>query len=1064
MAVLRGGMSEADWEALALDDLGELAWPTLPGTAIAPGTGERTSWEDLVIPSRLRAAIARINPQLPAAQIDEALTAITSPASQDAITENFAVHRILTRGLRGVSYQDVHGVERNPTIHLIADDPEDNDWLAADQVTVTRGEVKRRFDIVLYLNGMPVSVIELKNAGDRFASLADAHAQLQTYLHELPLAFRYCCFTLVTDGVTAKYGTPFTPLEHFAPWKLDDDGQPADDARADRPVTAMHTALHGLYQHQRFLDLLGHFTAFDSDEGGLAKRIAKPHQYFAVGKAVTATVAAVDTDGRAGVVWHTQGSGKSMEMELYAARIMTHPRLNNPTIVVVTDRTELDGQLFGTFDRSELLPERPRQVTTRQQLRDELTGRTTGGIYFTTLQKFSRTAGEKATGAEHPELSARRNIVVIADEAHRSHYDNLDGFARHLRDALPHATLIAFTGTPVTTAERDTRAVFGDYIDVYDLSRAVADGATVPVHFESRLVKVAFAGDVDSDELDIAADEATVGLDDFERERIERSVAVVNAVYGTPKRIGALADDLLAHWKRRRDAMRPLMAGPGKAMVVCATREICARLYDAICEREPTWHTGDLATGKIKVVYSGTPADPELIRAHVRRDSDNAVIKERFRHIDDELEIVIVKDMMLTGYDSPPLHTLYLDRPLRGALLMQTLARVNRTYRGKADGLLVGYAPLADNLAEALAEYTETDRATRPVGRPVSESVDLVRDLLRLIDALLTGIDWRRLLQAPGTGAYVDAVLATVEYLRSPYTPGNQVDPGDADAATLATRFRRLAGQLSRAWALAGSSDALNDLAADARFFEEVRVWMAKKDADEREATGRAVPADVQRLLRSLMDAAVESGGVLDIYAAAGMRPPELSALGGGLSAEFVRTATAASRPHLAIEALRTLIAQEAGKSTAGNVVRQRAFSDRLAEIMRRYTNAQLTSAEVIAALADLAQDVSTEADRGRSFDPPLSTAELAFYDAVSQNESAALLQGRDVLAQIARELVGIMQRDAGTDWRVREDVRAKLRASVKRLLVKYRYPPDQQPDAIRLVIEQMETLADRAA
>ncbi len=1062
MATLRGLMSEADWEALALDDLGELAWQCMPGAAVAPGTGERRSWEDLVIPGRLRAAIARLNPGLPAPQADQALAVVTSPASHDAITENFAVHRLLTGGVRSVTFDDPGGGEITPTIRLISENADENEYLAVNQVTVVRGEVKRRFDIVLYLNGMPISVIELKNAGDRYATLADAHAQLQTYLRELPLAFRYACFTLITDGITAKYGTPFTPLEHFAPWNLDEQGRPADAAEQGSTVTAMHTAIHGLYQHQRLLDLLAHFTAFDAGDEGLAKRIAKPHQYFAVSKAVDTTVAAVDTDGRAGVVWHTQGSGKSMEMELYANRIIRHPRLNNPTVVVVTDRTELDGQLFDAFDRSELLPEHPRQITTRAQLRAELSGRTTGGIYFTTLQKFSRTADEKDSGTEHPELSARRNIIVIVDEAHRSHYDNLDGYARHLRDALPHATLIAFTGTPVSTAERDTRAVFGDYIDIYDLSRAVADGATVPVHFESRLVKVAFAGDVDSAELDLAADEATVGLDDFERERIERSVAVVNAVYGTTKRISALADDLLAHWQRRKELMRPLIGGPGKALIVCATRAICAEVYAAIRRREPGWHSSDIATGKIKVVYSGTPADPEPIAAHVRRDGANAAIKKRFKDVDDELELIIVKDMMLTGYDSPPLHTLYLDRPLRGALLMQTLARVNRTYRGKQDGLLVGYAPLADNLAAALAEYTDADRLTRPVGRPVEETADLVRDLLRLLGALLAGFDWRsRLANVTGGAAgYADVVLDTLEHLRSPFTPGNQVDPDDPDAVTLARRFRRLASQLSRAWALAGSSDAVAGLAPDARFFEEVRIWMAKQDAVEREASGRAVPADVQRLLRSLMDAAVESSGVVDIYAAAGMPPPDLSRL----SPEFVASAAAAKRPHLAIEALRKLIAQEAEIATAGNVVRHRAFSDRLAEIMRRYTNAQLTSAEVIAALVQMAQDVTAEAERTSTFDPPLSRAELAFYDAVSQNESAVLLQGRDVLAQIARELVAVTRRDAGTDWRIREDVRARLRASVKRLLVKYRYPPDQQPDAIRLVIEQMEALADRAA
>jgi type I restriction enzyme R subunit len=1062
MTTLRGRMSEADWEALALDTLGELAWHTAPGTAIAPGTGERENWERLLIPSRLRSAIARLNPHLPPQQVDEAVAIISSASSSDAIAENHVIHRYLVEGLRRISYADPDdrtGAETTPTVRLVSWDPDQNDWLAVNQVTVIRGEVKRRFDVVLYLNGMPVSVIELKNAGDARTGLAGAHAQIQTYLRELPLAFRFAVAVLVSDGVTAAYGTPFTPFHHFSPWNLTDDGVPATPENSGTS-SPLDTALYGLYNQERFLQLLRWYTAFDQGEGGLTKRIAKPHQYFAVAKAVGATVPAAESNGKAGVVWHTQGSGKSMEMELYANQIIRHPKLLNPTVVLITDRNELDGQLYETFEQSLLLPEEPKQITTREQLRAELSGRTTGGIYFTTLQKFGRTAEERASGTDHPLLTDRRNVIVIVDEAHRSHYDNLDGYARHLRDALPHATLIAFTGTPISFADRDTRAVFGDYIDIYDLSRAVADGATVPVHYESRLVKVAFAGEVDDDELDTAADEATLGLDDLERERIERSVAVVNAVYGAPARLRALAADLVEHWERRRDAMRPFIDGPGKALIVCATREICANLYAAIVALRPDWHSDDLAAGKLKVVYSGTPSDVAPISAHVRRDSANAAIKKRLKDPDDALEIVIVKDMMLTGYDSPPLHTLYLDRPIKGALLMQTLARVNRTFRGKEDGLLVAYAPLADNLAQALAEYTTDDQASKPMGRNVDEAVDLAKDLIALLEALLHGHPWRAITQAPGKRAYLDAVIATVNYLRSPETPGNRIDPDDPDFQTLGARFRTLSSQLSRAWALAGGSDALRALIPQARFFEDVRVWMAKYDAEARRASGQAVPEDVERLLRQLMDAAVESEGVLDIYAAAGMPTPKLS----DLNVDFIAQAKRAKHPHLAIEALRKLIMQESARATGHNVVRQRAFSDRLTEVMNRYTNQQLTSAEVIAELIEMAKEVAAEADRGRRFTPPLSSDELAFYDAVSQNESAVLEQGEGVLAQIARDLVGVMRRDIRTDWTVREDVKAKLRSSIKRLLVKHGYPPDQQPAAIKLVIEQMETLAGMAA
>jgi type I restriction enzyme R subunit len=441
-------------------------------------------------------------------------------------------------------------------------------------------DVHRRFDIVLYVNGMPLSFIELKRAGAASIGVDDAYWQLRTYLDELPMAFRFCVFTLASDGLDAKYGTPFTPLNHFSPWNVDDDGHPLPQPRieGDVDVQPIDDALNGLYNQERFVPLVRNFTAFDEGPEGLAKRIAKPHQYFAVTKAVGKTVEAVASDGKAGVVWHTQGSGKSMEMELYANLVTRRAELRNPTLVVVTDRNELDGQLYQTFAQSLLLPEKPIQVHERAQLRDELAQRLTGGIYFTTLQKFGLSKAEKDAGTRHPLLTDRRNVIIVVDEAHRSHYDDLDGYARHLRDALPHATLIAFTGTPISFAERDTRAVFGDYIDIYDLTRAVADGATVPVSFEPRLIKVSFAADTTEEDIDRAADEATLGLDDAERARVEASVAVVNAVYGAPERIERLATDLVEHWEERRARMREFIGGPGKALIVGGTREIRARL------------------------------------------------------------------------------------------------------------------------------------------------------------------------------------------------------------------------------------------------------------------------------------------------------------------------------------------------------------------------------------------------------------------------------------------------------------------------------------------------------
>jgi type I restriction enzyme R subunit len=1058
-------LSEADWEAIALERLAEPhAWEPLPGQAIAPGTdGGRSAWDDLVLRGPLLAAMGRLNPLVPAVYLEQALTEIVAPQSQDAIAENYRLHRVLVHGYRGVNYIDSDGIEQNPTIRLVSHRVEENEWRVVNQVIVRSKEMERRFDVVLYLNGMPVVVVELKNAGSKHATLAKAHAQLATYLDEFPTAFRFCVFTIMSDGLTARYGTPFTPFNHYSPWNVDDDGRPVKpgtNVADDRIGVELELLIDGVGNPERFLQILRNFVAFDEDSGVLVKRIAKPHQYFAVTKAVGKTVAAAVSNGKAGVVWHTQGSGKSMEMELYAHLVALQPMLKNPTLIVVTDRTELDTQLFETFNRSRLLTETPFQVPSRDALRAALRDRVTGGIYFTTLQKFGRTRAEREAGLDHPQLSDRRNIVVIVDEAHRSHYDHIDGFARSIRDALPSATFIAFTGTPLSFADRDTQEVFGAVIDTYDLTRAVEDGATVPVRFEPRLIAVTLAGDVTEEQLDEAADEATLGLDDVERARIEKSVAVINAVYGAPARLKALAADLVAHWERRSAAMAPFLGVPGKAFVVGATREICARLYEEIIALRPKWHGDSDSTGVVKVVYSGSASDPELIRKHVRRGSDVKVIQNRIRDEDDPLQIVIVKDMMLTGFDGPPLHTLYLDRPLQGALLMQTLARVNRTFRGKPDGLLVAYAPLAENLEKALAEYTENDRTTKPVGRDVDEAAVETRRLVEQIDALCAEFGWRAKLTGSDPAVWAKTATALANWLRSPVTPGNRVKGDPENGQPVGQRFRNLVAQLARWWSVASGRETLTDLLPAVRFYEQVRVFMAKLDAAERQATGEPVPEEIQRLLSDLVATTTTTGRILDIYEAAGMAKPSLS----DLTPTFQLQAQRAENPHLAIEALRNLLTAESATVTRNNVVRQRAFSERIKELMNRYTNQQLTSAEVIAELIELAKEVAAEGNRGQRFAPPLNDDELAFYDTVSTNSSAVELQGEDVLAQIARELVTVMRRDVKTDWMVRDDVRAKLRSSIKRLLVKYKYPPDKQQAAIRLVIEQMEAMALRYA
>jgi len=1051
------GMSEADWEQFVMEELAELAWEPKDGKQIAPGSGERDSWSELIIPGRLRDAIARINPGLPASAVEDAVTIVLSATSRDARAENFRTHEFLTRGIRSVVYTDAYGAERNPTVRLIDQkDPENNDFMAVHQVTVVDGEHRRRFDVVLYVNGMPLGIVELKKTSADGGSLKDAHAQLMTYVDELPLAFRCNEVCVVSDGPGAMCGTAFTPFEHFAPWNVDDDGHPVKQPATndvDQPIMLL---LHGMFQHARFLELIAGYVAFARTEDGLVKRLAKAHQYFAVSEAVGKTIEAVRGDGRAGVVWHTQGSGKSMEMELYANQVLTHRSLGNPTIVVLTDRTDLDDQLYGTFQVSELLPEKPLQVATRDELRAELSNRRMGGIIFTTLQKFGRTKEERENGWPHPRLSDRRNTIVIVDEAHRSHYDDLDGYARHLRDALPHATFIAFTGTPISRADHNTRDVFGEYIElIYDLTQAVEDGATVPVFYESRLIPLDLPAGVDPEVIDERADEATAGLDDSERERIQQAVAAMNALYGAPDRLRQLSEDIVQHWEARSTEMRKFIGLPGKGMIVCATREICADLYGRIIAIKPDWHSGDINKGKIKVVYTGDATDEAKIREHVRRPSQNKVIQHRAKDPGDDIELVIVQSMWLTGFDSPPLHTMYVDKPMRGAALMQALARVNRTFRNKQDGLLVGYAPLTENLYAALAEYTARDQTTKPLGRDVDDAVAKVQDLLSVIgDEILSGYDWRARRAGNGPKAHMNAVLGAVDYLRDPNTPGNQVEESEPN---LAERFRRVSAQLARMYAICSSSGKLADYRTDIAFFEEVRVWMARFDAEERKARGETVPPDVELYLKSLVASAVEADGVTDIYAAAGIGRPDLSHLDDA----FIARMREQRNPHLAIEALRRLVEQEMRKVTKHNIVKQASFSKRLEDLMRQYTNQNLSSAEIIAELVALAREVSADASRGGIFSPPLNSDELAFYDAVAQNESAVTEMGTDILADIARDLVRTLRRDVTTDWVSRDDVRAKIRSTIKRLLAKYGYPPDAEAGAIKRVLDQMETFAD---
>ncbi|WP_433500549.1 type I restriction endonuclease subunit R [Sphaerimonospora sp. CA-214678] len=1064
---------EIDWELLALDELAELAWLPANGNELAPGSGHRKSWDDLILYSDLSEAVERLNPELPPEAVRKAVEEAARTRSSDAYEENRTAHGYLTSGIRSVTYTDEFGAEHNPTVQLIdLTDPAANVYRAARQVTVIQGEKNRRFDIVLYVNGLPLAVLEIKRAGDEDTTLEAAHAQIGWYVAEFPTAFRYNAVVLLSDGVTAKYGTPFTPFEHFAPWNVDEAGEPVESLDgAGLSEAAQNLALHGLFTHTRFLALISSFINFVPSKK--TKRIAKPHQFFAVNRAAEAVREAAATDGKAGVVWHTQGSGKSEEMVLTSNLVMRDPALLNPTIIVITDRNDLDDQLYSTFLESEILPEKPRQILTRAELREELTAKRTGGILFTTLQKFGRTKEEKESGTDHPLLSDRRNIVVVVDEAHRSHYDNLDGYARHLRDALPHATLLAFTGTPISEADRNTRHVFGDYIDVYDLKRAADDGATVKVYHESRVVELILDEDVDTTKIDEEADRITEGLDDTERRRIEQAVATMNAMYGAPARIRDLTADLVTHWEDRRERMKPFVGvsknggAPGKAMVVCATREICVRVYDALRELREEWHHKDFDKGTMKIVFSSNSRkDPERLRVHALTDSQRKAVINRAKDPDDELELLIVNNMLLTGFDAPPLHTMYLDRPLRGANLMQALARVNRRFRGKEDGLLVGYAPLTESLQKAIAEYSAADRQDRTLGQDIDRALDELRNEFDIIEGILRDIDWRGLLARPSRTAFIDTALRTANHLRDTRTPGNNPEKLDDPSQTLGRRFRDHAHRLERFYALTASSANIGTRfpdhpvtwRRDIQFFVEVRAYMAKLDAMDREARGLpGTTREIELYLEQLTSTVVETSGVTDLFAEAGLETADLTNLNDALIAKLAGSET----PHLAAEALRRLIERKMREVTRHNVVRRTTFSERLQDLMIRYMREQLTSAEIIAKLVELAKEIANDHRRGERFTPPLDWQELAFYDAVADHGTAREVMGDEVLAGIARDLVVQVRKNLKKDWISREPVRARLRATIKRLLARYNYPPDQEVKAIELVLQQMEHFAD---
>ncbi|WP_420634327.1 type I restriction endonuclease subunit R [Candidatus Palauibacter sp.] len=1038
-------VSESTVEDATLDWLANLGWRIAYGPDIGPDTpaAERGDYGQVVLERRLRDALQRLNPTLPSDALDDAFRKLTRPEGSPLETRNRAFHRMLVDGVT-VEYRTPGGAMRGAQVSVLDhENSANNDWLAVNQFTVVEGEHERRPDVVLFVNGLPLGLIELKNPADEKATVWTAWQQIQTYKAELSSLFAFNAALIASDGVDARIGTLTAGREWFKPWRTI-----TGETLAERHLPQLQVMLEGMCERRRFLALVRDFIVFEDDGGGkLAKKMAGYHQFHAVETAVQETLRAAALwqearrvaepggryeagrqpgggpgDRRIGVVWHTQGSGKSLTMAFYAGRIIREPAMENPTIVVLTDRNDLDDQLFGTFSRCrDLLRQPPTQARSRADLRAKLAVES-GGVVFTTIQKFF----PEEKGDRHPELSRRRNIVVIADEAHRSQYDFIDGYARHMRDALPNASFIGFTGTPIELEDANTRAVFGDYISVYDIERSVEDRATVPIYYESRLAKLTL-DEAERPKIDPDFEEVTEGEEVERKEKLKTKWAQLEAVAGAGPRLRLIARDIVSHFDRRLEAI------DGKAMIVCMSRRICIDLYRELTRLRPGWHHEEDGRGRIKVVMTGSASDPPDWQPHIRNKGRREMLAKRFRDPGDPLQVVLVRDMWLTGFNAPSLHTMYVDKPMRGHGLMQAIARVNRVFRDKPGGLIVDYLGLAHELKRALATYTESGGTGRTTVDQ-SEAVAVMQEKYEVCRDLFHGFDHSRWID--GTPAERVSLLPGAQEHILAQENGKE-------------RCLRAVRELSQAFALAVPHEDAIGIRDDVAFFQAVRSVLAKG------AGGEARPEEeLDYAIRQIVSRSVASEGVVDIFAAAGLEKPDISIL----SEEFLAEVRGMKRRNLAVELLQKLLKGELAVRKRKNVVQARSFAEMLEQTVRRYANRAIETAQVIEELIQLARDLRAANARGEELG--LSDDELAFYDALETNDSAVQVLGDETLRGIARELVDTVRNNVKIDWTLRENVRANLRRLVKRILRKHGYPPDKQEKATRTVLEQAEVLS----
>lgn len=1047
-------LTEDQLEQQCLAWLREGGWQTVFGPDIAEDgiAPERTGYREVVLIPRLQRILRHLNPAIPSTTLDEAVHRVLKLDHPVAVQRNREFHRMLLSGLP-VSWRVGDDI-RHDTVRLVDfATPDANEFLVVNQFAIKGPSKTRRPDLVLFLNGMPVGLIELKNPADEQADIWSAWRQFQTYKEEIPDLFNYNAALVVSDGLTARVGSLTADTERFMPWRT-------ITSENDKPVVEfeIEKIIRGFFDRVLFLDYLKHFILFEQDGDRIIKKIAGYHQFHAVREAVRVTVIASrdleDDEGslvaeratygkeveagsrKAGVVWHTQGSGKSISMVCYAGKLIQHPEMRNPTLVVVTDRNDLDGQLYETFCAAqELLKQTPEQAESREELREKLAARQAGGIIFTTVQKFSLMEDEE----RHPALSNRSNIVVISDEAHRSQYGlkaKLDpktgryvyGFAKHMRDALPTASFIGFTGTPISQEDRDTQAVFGGYVSIYDIQDAVDDGATVEIFYESRLAKL----DVNSAEIErlsAQVEEIVEGEEDLAaREKTKGMWATLEKLVGAKARVEEIAADLVDHFEKRTSVLQ------GKGMVVGMSREICARLYEAIVALRPDWHDDDIEKGAIKVIMTGNATDVPLLRKHATSKRDKKRLEKRFKNPADSLKLVIVRDMWLTGFDAPCCHTMYVDKPMKGHNLMQAIARVNRVFKDKPGGLVVDYIGIANDLKAALKTYIESDGHGQP-SRNAEEYLDVLREKMDACRGLFHGFDY---------SAYATSPTALL-------VPAANHILGLPDGKK---RFIDLVTAINKAFAICGTLDEAAGLRTEIAFFSAIKAAIVKYTTVDRKLN----EAEKNSTLRRILDNAVVSEGVEDIFALAGLNKPNI----GLLSSDFLEDVRNMPARNLAVELLEKLLRDEIKANLRTNVVLQKKFSERLMDALRKYHNRAIETAQVIEELLKMAQDFKEA--MSRHDDLGLNNEEVAFYDALAERPEVLREMGNQTLKQLAQELVEQLRNSTSVDWHIRESVRAKMRVLIKRLLRKYKYPPEGHEEAVTRVLEQAEALAQEWA